>query len=260
MIVIRLLVLFAALPLTAFAQMDTPLYVTTNPQAVDSGGMQALDDSGQGARTQQAISQIPAEKTSTELQAVQTRTFDVPYREIFRAVVSVLQDNKFKITFTDYNAGIIHAQGPTRQFSQQNGRNPDESLALARAAILEASRWRSARNRQTVVVAPGGQLYAYPVTYYKWYDYIPLIGSLVGGISDALSGERESLYLESRAISVSVDEQGKTGSRVRLAMTSELVAQDTGLINVDDLTDKPEIYQDMFSSIDKASFVISNTR
>jgi len=51
------------------------------------------------------------ENSSTDIQATQTRVYNKPYKEVFRSVVSVLQDNKYKISFTDMNAGLITASG-----------------------------------------------------------------------------------------------------------------------------------------------------
>lgn len=51
------------------------------------------------------------QKSSTDIQAVQTRIYKQDYKEVFRTVVSVLQDNKFKVTFTDINTGVITASG-----------------------------------------------------------------------------------------------------------------------------------------------------
>ncbi len=51
------------------------------------------------------------QKSSTDIQAIQTRIYKQDYKEVFRTVVSVLQDNKFKVTFTDINTGVVTASG-----------------------------------------------------------------------------------------------------------------------------------------------------
>ena len=51
------------------------------------------------------------DQSATSIQAIQTRNFQYPYRDVFRALISVLQDNKYKIGFTDINAGVITASG-----------------------------------------------------------------------------------------------------------------------------------------------------
>ena len=51
------------------------------------------------------------QKSSTDIQAIQTRIYKKDYKEVFRTVVSVLQDKKFKITFTDVNVGVVTAFG-----------------------------------------------------------------------------------------------------------------------------------------------------
>lgn len=65
-----------------------------------------------GCATNVALAQQNTqEQSSTSIQAIQTRTYQHPYRDVFRSLISVLQDNKYKVSFTDMNAGIITASG-----------------------------------------------------------------------------------------------------------------------------------------------------
>ena len=57
------------------------------------------------------------DKSSTDIQSVQTRDYKKPYKDVFRSVVSVLQDNKFKVSSADINSGLITAYG-TPQFTE----------------------------------------------------------------------------------------------------------------------------------------------
>ena len=50
-------------------------------------------------------------KSSLDIQQIQTRTYSATYDQVYRSVVSVLQDNRFKITHTDKASGIVSADG-----------------------------------------------------------------------------------------------------------------------------------------------------
>ena len=50
-------------------------------------------------------------RSASDIQALQTRVYEKPYKLVFRTVISVLQDNKYKINFTDMSAGMISAKG-----------------------------------------------------------------------------------------------------------------------------------------------------
>ena len=51
------------------------------------------------------------DKSSLDIQQIQTRVYKGTYNEVYKSVVSVLQDNRFKITHTDKESGIISADG-----------------------------------------------------------------------------------------------------------------------------------------------------
>lgn len=152
------------------------------------------------------------DKSSVEIQAVQTRTFQKPYREVFRAVVTVLQDNKYKVSFTDMNAGLITASG-----SPQMTENMHQGVA-----------------------------------------FIPFIGGFL-----SLAREEKS---EIWTVSASLEDLEKNrGVIVRLTITSDqtkssLMSSAADKAKTEDLTAKPEIYQDLFSKIDKALFIREATR
>ena len=147
------------------------------------------------------------EKSSTEIQAIQTRQYEKPYKQVFRAVVSVLQDNKYKVNFTDMNAGLITASG-----SPQMSENMNAGVA-----------------------------------------FIPFIGGFLS------MGRVEQT--ESWTVSGTVEElEGSKVVLVRLVITSEKMSQSflgnaSDKAKVEDLTSKPEIYQNLFAKIDKALFI-----
>ena len=50
-------------------------------------------------------------QSSTDIKSVQSRIYNDPYKDVFRSVLAALQNNKFKIKFTDMAAGVISAEG-----------------------------------------------------------------------------------------------------------------------------------------------------
>jgi hypothetical protein len=152
------------------------------------------------------------DKSSIELQAVQTRNYQKPYKEVFRAVVTVLQDNKYKVSFTDMNAGLITATG-----SPQLTENMHQGVA-----------------------------------------FIPFIGGLLSLARE----EKSEIWTVS---SVVEDLEKNRGVSVRLTITSDktkssLMSSASDKATNEDLTSKPEIYQDLFAKIDKALFIRDATR
>lgn len=57
-----------------------------------------------------ALSQV---RTSTDIQAIQTRVYEFPEKSTFRAVLSVLQNNKYEDLKSDSGAGLITAILPS---------------------------------------------------------------------------------------------------------------------------------------------------
>jgi len=58
-----------------------------------------------------APSQNNQTQSSTDIKSVQSRIYSDPYKDVFRSVLAALQNNKFKIKFTDMNSGVISADG-----------------------------------------------------------------------------------------------------------------------------------------------------
>lgn len=50
-------------------------------------------------------------KSSLDIQSVQTKVFNDQYDDVYKSVLSVMQDNRFKITHSDKLSGIISADG-----------------------------------------------------------------------------------------------------------------------------------------------------
>lgn len=67
-------------------------------------------------------------KSSIDIKSVQSRFYPDKYKDVFRSVVSMLQNNKFKIKFTDMNSGVISADA-TPEVS--------ENMSQAAAAVGE---------------------------------------------------------------------------------------------------------------------------
>ncbi|MDR1528509.1 MAG: hypothetical protein LBS22_02915 [Puniceicoccales bacterium] len=53
----------------------------------------------------------PRVPTSVEIQSIQTREFDIPYKIAFASVVDVFQDLGFVIQSSDFTTGLIIAKG-----------------------------------------------------------------------------------------------------------------------------------------------------
>ena len=152
-------------------------------------------------------------RSASDIQALQTRVYEQPYKLVFRTVISVLQDNKYKINFTDMSAGMISAKG-----------TPVASETAPAAAAL-----------------------------------IPFIGSFIAMV------RQESAETWSLAVTLEdVDEKHKETS-VRIVITSEtetsgmMVNAEKKLAN-SDLSDRPEVYQDLFAKIQAALFIRENIR
>jgi hypothetical protein len=151
------------------------------------------------------------ETSSTDIQSIQTRTYDKPYKDVFRSVVSVLQDNKYKIGGADIHSGVITAYG-TPQLSE----NMHSGVA-----------------------------------------FIPFVGGL-------LSMARET-KTEQWTMSGTVEEINAKSTKVRLVLTSDktknnMFSSAADTLKNDDLTGSPEIYQDLFTKIDKALFLREATK
>lgn len=58
-----------------------------------------------------AVDNNTQNKSSLDIQQIQTRVYAATYNQVYKSVVSVLQDNRFKITHTDKESGIVSADG-----------------------------------------------------------------------------------------------------------------------------------------------------
>jgi hypothetical protein len=58
-----------------------------------------------------APNQNTQNQSSIDIKSVQSRIYNDPYKDVFRSVLAALQNNKFKIKFTDMAAGVISADG-----------------------------------------------------------------------------------------------------------------------------------------------------
>ena len=60
-----------------------------------------------------AVDNNTQNKSSLDIQQIQTRTYSATYDQVYRYMVSVLKDNRFKITHKDKDSGIVSADGNT---------------------------------------------------------------------------------------------------------------------------------------------------
>ena len=155
------------------------------------------------------------EKSATEIRALQTRVIDSPTREVYRAMISVLQDNKYKITGQSVNEmmTVIIAQG-----------TPSATETSSRASTL-----------------------------------IPFIGSFI-----AMTREEA---VESWTVNVTIEDPDdkKKSSSIRLVITSQITKAGLGIdaaqrISNSDLSDRPEVYQDLFSKLERELLVRKSLR
>ena len=147
-------------------------------------------------------------KSSTDIKSIQTRVFDKPFKQVFRVIVNVLQDNKYKINFTDMSAGVITAKG-----------TPSASENISETAAL-----------------------------------IPFIGGFL-----SLARQEKTEFWTVSVTAEDVDDAGKQ-THVRLVITSEISTSGFGVgsenkLTNNDMTSKPEIYQDLFKKIETALFI-----
>jgi hypothetical protein len=150
-------------------------------------------------------------QSSTDIQSVQSRSYSKPYKTVYKSILTVFFDNKFRVSFTDMNSGVIIAVG-TPSVSENIGAN---------------------------------------------VAFIPFVGGL-------LASQRQTA-VEQWQIVAQVDELDNKEVQVRIGIVAQtrragmnVSAADS--VSVSDLTDKPEIYQGIFSGIEKAIFVRENIK
>ena len=67
-------------------------------------------------------------KTSVEIQAIQTRTFETSEKKLFRATLKVLQNNRYKDIISDFDGGIITAKLPPVDASDTAGEKVGKAI------------------------------------------------------------------------------------------------------------------------------------
>ena len=160
-------------------------------------------------------------KTSIELQAIQTRTYEYNERGAMRAVLAVLQNNKFENIRSDANSGLITADLPAvfagDTFEQQNEK--------AVAGIVIG------------MIIPFGGLFT--------------PDQRTGTKTRTFSATIEEISSNKTNIRILLKETERITKTGFLGSTSEEVKEN-------DMTTQPQAYQKIFEQIDKEIFVRLN--
>ena len=181
------------------------------------GNTQVINQSTQQS---QKIEQKVPKKTSVEIQAIQTRTFETTEKKLFRATLKVLQNNSYKDIISDFNGGLITAKLPSVDASDSAGTQVGKALG---GLIVGA-------------VIPFGGL------------FVP--GKKVGQQDRSVNITLDPIQDNLVEIRVAFQITEKTTQSNSFVSTNETIE--------DDLTDHPEIYQAFFEQIDKELFVREN--
>ena len=181
------------------------------------GNTQVINQSTQQS---QKIEQKVPKKTSVEIQAIQTRTFETTEKKLFRATLKVLQNNSYKDIISDFNGGLITAKLPSVDASDSAGTQVGKALG---GLIVGA-------------VIPFGGL------------FVP--GKKVGQQDRSVNITMDPIQDNLVEIRVAFQITEKTTQSNSFVSTNETIE--------DDLTDHPEIYQAFFEQIDKELFVREN--
>jgi hypothetical protein len=181
------------------------------------GNTQVINQSTQQS---QKVEQKVPKKTSVEIQAIQTRTFETTEKKLFRATLKVLQNNSYKDIISDFNGGLITAKLPSVDASDSAGTQVGKALG---GLIVGA-------------VIPFGGL------------FVP--GKKVGQQDRSVNITLDPIQDNLVEIRVAFQITEKTTQSNSFVSTNETIE--------DDLTDHPEIYQAFFEQIDKELFVREN--
>ena len=181
------------------------------------GNTQVINQSTQQI---QKVEQKVPKKTSVEIQAIQTRTFETTEKKLFRATLKVLQNNSYKDIISDFNGGLITAKLPSVDASDSAGTQVGKALG---GLIVGA-------------VIPFGGL------------FVP--GKKVGQQDRSVNITLDPIQDNLVEIRVAFQITEKTTQSNSFVSTNETIE--------DDLTDHPEIYQAFFEQIDKELFVREN--
>ena len=174
----------------------------------------------QSKQQSQKVEQKVPKKTSVEIQAIQTRTFETTEKKLFRATLKVLQNNSYKDIISDFNGGLITARLPSVDASDSAGTQVGKALG---GLIVGA------------VVPFGGLL---------------MPGKKVGQQDRSVNITLDPIQDNLVEIRVAFQITEKTTQSNSFVSTNETIE--------DDLTDQPEIYQAFFEQIDKELFVREN--
>jgi hypothetical protein len=160
-------------------------------------------------------------RTSIELQAIQTRTYEYNERGTLRAVLAVLQNNKFENIRSDSNAGLITADLP----SVMAGDTAQEQAAKTAAGFVLGA------------IIPFGGLLA--------------PDQRIGTRTRTLSAAIEEVSSNKTSVRILLKETERITKTGFFGTVSEEVKEN-------DMTSQPQIYQSIFEQIDKEIFVRSN--
>jgi len=160
-------------------------------------------------------------KTSVEIQAIQTRTYDGTEKEIFRAVLSTLQNNGYEEIRSDSGAGLISARLP----AVAAGDTPEEQAAKTAGSMFLG-----------MIIPFGGLMVQSPKTGEKTRSATITVEQLTSKRTQVRVALKETEQLTQYGAFGTVNRETKEN----------------------DLTDKPEVYQLVFEQIDKEIFVRKN--
>jgi hypothetical protein len=160
-------------------------------------------------------------KTSVEIQAIQTRIYDYNERGTIRAIISVLQTNKFENIRSDANAGLITAELPPTMA----GDTQQEQVGKAAASVILG------------LFVPFGGLMAPE--------------QRTGTKSRTLSATVEELGQNRTSVRILLKETERITKTGFFGSTSEEVKEN-------DMTSQPQVYQRIFEEIDKEIFLRLN--
>ena len=141
-----------------------------------------------------------------------------------------MQDNKYEIKFTDLNTGVISAEGD----------------------VLASSNRNQVANSEMAVQAAG----SVASSVIPYAGYLSLFGSMM--INKSAKDEKVNYFVSSNIEEL----DGKRGTLVRLIITAKISGMEgqNPYTRTEDLTDRPEVYQDLFAKIDKKLFVRESIR
>lgn len=164
---------------------------------------------------------IAQTKTSVELQAIQTRAYEYTERGTMRAVLAVLQNNKFENIRSDANSGLITADLPP---TMAGDTAEEQATKVAKNAVLAA-------------VVPFGMLFAE--------------GTRTGTKTRTISVTIEEVGQNRTSVRILLKETQRIMKQGVFGTSSEEIIEN-------DMTSEATAYQRIFSEIDKEIFLRQN--